>query len=339
MKIVFSKWILVIFLAIASVFMNACGGSSPSKGGNASGVQRIEFKQRSKMMKLYEKTLGNIEDKDPMYLTYNDGQLKRIAYTENSTDIPEYVYYGEDKNNMPDGEGVLFTTNVFNDQIVVTVLYIGNFEKGRFDGYGMKFDLLAKDTELMSLDAYGFTELRYEGIYDKGIFDKKGNLHFKRQHYDFSPNSVPQEYYIPFPAFAMRNDTDMNITLAPHVQKHVNDNFDVILEMKTLLDSGKTVIVTPIPPILDSPIVYAGELSDGKLEGNGKSYHDEVGNLEYDGEWQDDEMDGEGTLYFENGVVKYDGEFKNGLYHGKGTLFNSDGSINFKGKWKKGQID
>ena len=40
-----------------------------------------------------------------------------------------------------------------------------------------------------------------------------------------------------------------------------------------------------------------------------KSYY-ENGNIEYDGEWEGGEYNGNGKFYYENGNIKYEGEWK-----------------------------
>ncbi len=55
-------------------------------------------------------------------------------------------------------------------------------------------------------------------------------------------------------------------------------------------------------------------------EGNGtliyKSGGYQIGN------WRNDEMNGDGSLYYPNGQVAYKGSWLNGHFHGWGVLFN-----------------
>jgi antitoxin component YwqK of YwqJK toxin-antitoxin module len=55
-------------------------------------------------------------------------------------------------------------------------------------------------------------------------------------------------------------------------------------------------------------------------------------NTEYEGDWNNDKMDGFGTFYFSNGA-KYTGEFKDGLMHGHGTYHYRNGD-SFEGEFR-----
>ena len=44
----------------------------------------------------------------------------------------------------------------------------------------------------------------------------------------------------------------------------------------------------------------------------------------YEGDWVNDVIEGEGTLYYPSGRVAYVGEWKNGTFDGKGHTYNSD---------------
>ena len=55
---------------------------------------------------------------------------------------------------------------------------------------------------------------------------------------------------------------------------------------------------------------------------------------EYDGEWQNGVMHGQGTLVWKTGE-RYDGEWKNGKEDGQGVFTHSDGSV-FDGFWSQG---
>ena len=66
---------------------------------------------------------------------------------------------------------------------------------------------------------------------------------------------------------------------------------------------------------------YVGEIKNYKRHGKGKFKSD----LEnYDGDWKDDQKDGDGTLIFSDGT-KYIGQFKNNNFDGKGKMEWKDG--------------
>jgi hypothetical protein len=56
-----------------------------------------------------------------------------------------------------------------------------------------------------------------------------------------------------------------------------------------------------------------------------------VGAEEYEGEWIDDEMNGQGTYKYSSGNI-YSGSWKDGEMHGFGKMVYSDGS-QYEGQW------
>ena len=56
----------------------------------------------------------------------------------------------------------------------------------------------------------------------------------------------------------------------------------------------------------------------------------------YEGDWFDDNMNGQGTFTWANGDM-YVGEFVDSKRHGQGTKTNADGSV-MKGIWEEGGL-
>ena len=54
---------------------------------------------------------------------------------------------------------------------------------------------------------------------------------------------------------------------------------------------------------------YEGEYHNSKRNGNGTSYYDGSGNIEYVGIWKLGEKHGQGTLYTETGDLVFTGNF------------------------------
>ena len=52
----------------------------------------------------------------------------------------------------------------------------------------------------------------------------------------------------------------------------------------------------------------------------------------YDGDWNDEEMNGKGVYYYANGD-KYDGEFNHNKKNGKGVFYYANGG-KYDGEWK-----
>ncbi len=104
---------------------------------------------------------------------------------------------------------------------------------------------------------------------------------------------------------------------------------------------------------------YEGYWKDGKREGNGKMYFNDL--LIYDGGWRNDRFNGIGKRFYPDGSVFY-GEFQDNQRHGfgiivwpdgkkyvgefKGDLFDGDGYVTlddvplleWSGLWESGQI-
>eukprot|EP00298_Acanthocystis_sp_HF-20_P010321 c18798_g1_i1.p1 GENE.c18798_g1_i1~~c18798_g1_i1.p1 ORF type:complete len:307 (+),score=108.57 c18798_g1_i1:16-936(+) len=86
---------------------------------------------------------------------------------------------------------------------------------------------------------------------------------------------------------------------------------------------------------------YEGEVQQGKKHGKGVfTYNDkdrEFGNREkYDGQWKNDQREGEGTLIYEDGS-NYVGEWKNDNWHGKGTHTEKNDFI-YEGQWENNEM-
>ena len=58
------------------------------------------------------------------------------------------------------------------------------------------------------------------------------------------------------------------------------------------------------------------------MHGNGTFIY--ADGKKYIGEWEQNQMHGEGTFYWPNGTAEFQGEFNKGKYHGKGKLIKND---------------
>ena len=67
---------------------------------------------------------------------------------------------------------------------------------------------------------------------------------------------------------------------------------------------------------------YRGEWVNGRKEGRGLQIYQEL-NVQYEGEWQEDQPSGTGRLTEANSSF-YLGEFRAGVKHGKGQYYNSE---------------
>ncbi len=80
---------------------------------------------------------------------------------------------------------------------------------------------------------------------------------------------------------------------------------------------------------------YEGNFNQDQLEGYGILYNPDDTKA-YEGYFHKDNPHGEGTLYFTNGR-KYVGEWKNGAESGRGVLYDADERIIYEGDWSNGK--
>lgn len=63
----------------------------------------------------------------------------------------------------------------------------------------------------------------------------------------------------------------------------------------------------------------------GQKKGNfkhGRGRYDLADGSYFEGEWSENKINGNGTLYFKNGKPEYEGEWRNDLFNGWGTLYS-----------------
>ena len=86
----------------------------------------------------------------------------------------------------------------------------------------------------------------------------------------------------------------------------------------------------------DGNIIYEGEFKNNEFDGKGKRYLDN-GKF-YEGEFINGKYHGKGKLFFENGNF-YEGEFINGKSHGKGIIKNKNNETVYEGEFKYGNFE
>ncbi|CAE7325040.1 PIP5K3 [Symbiodinium sp. CCMP2592] len=82
-------------------------------------------------------------------------------------------------------------------------------------------------------------------------------------------------------------------------------------------------------------IVYEGQFNNDRMDGEG-TYHFSDGRV-YVGAWQKGHMCGKGAMTWPDGS-RYEGEYKNDFRHGQGTLTWPDGR-KYEGQWANGKQD
>lgn len=245
-----------------------------------------------------EKLIENAEElllQTPQYLSM-ESEKDGVYYAVTNLTLGLH-YYGETKNNRPDGFGVIKNGDMF--------IYAGEFDDGRYDGYGIEFHINSgyyfDDTSVCEEFArYGYIpqneveELRcylenyalYEGNWKEGVRHGEGTL--------------------------LRPDTYYLLSAA---------------ELKQFSDQSWVTVCYPF-------YVTTGTYKNGQWHGDVKEY--KFDQLLYDGEYADGQRKGDGIEYHNNKEVKYDGGWDRGYYHGKGTLYDETGVEIYSGKWDHG---
>lgn len=276
-------------------------------------------KMAKKMMKIYEKAM-KADIKDFVYVEeVSKGGIfseKKISYKKTiDKEKAAYKYYGElNKNNEPDGEGILLDKwdddeYDYYSEYFAAVYYIGKFNNGFKEGYGIEYDIDWGG---------GMFKLQYEGEYKKGKYDGKGIVYLG--------SNADIEIEVEFRAILSNQVYGYS-----SYDSDTEYNYDTLFER---YDGNKLTIM----PLFSTLKYYEGKLKNGEFNGEGKEYFGSQGSLSYEGKFKDGTYHGKGTLYFDNGNVKYKGKFRYGEYHGKGKLYDEQGNVVHKGKFKYGKI-
>lgn len=221
-------------------------------------------------------------------------------------DSTEYIYYGKLKKDMPNGKGILLDKSK-----KVIYLYIGEFKKGKKEGFGTVYIVDPIDptgAQTIKDNSIVITMRKaYEGYFKANEFSGKGNRYELADIKKLNLTSSSLSEVVKFP-----------------------DN------MVTYTGSEKTVSFYDISDFYSNIRILTGTFKKDKINGEGKYYSNNV--LRYEGKFKSGDYHGKGKLYYSDGTLKYKGNFKNGNYDGSGTLYNEDGSVKHKGKWKNGDV-
>ena len=79
---------------------------------------------------------------------------------------------------------------------------------------------------------------------------------------------------------------------------------------------------------------FKGEYLNGKRNGKGKEYDDDI--LNFEGEYLNGKRNGKGKEYFKSGDLYFEGEYINGKESGKAKIYYNDGKILFEGEYLDG---
>lgn len=215
-------------------------------------------------------------------------------------DFGEYLYYGDLKDNRPDGYGILFEIPDGFDYLLAyenggyVIRYIGHFANGRFDGLGYLFTESETGASYVSslrpyVESTGenidyfltwANYVEYFGEFSEGYKDGLGNSFGLYDIYFGSYGNESAEIDLDNPRY----------------------NIDI------------------------------GKYKKGQLNGKNKQYIGEY--LYYDGESKNGMFDGYGiTYYVGTNITSYEGEFKSDMRHGTGTSYSETGEIIYQGEW------
>lgn len=344
------RWKIGVVGIIAGVTM---GSITSYAGSNNEGYEYIgksytiqsfpyQYKESIENIEIYEE-MKEIDAESLLLLKEETKLFSSNAYLVKTVkqSQADYYYYGEMKNDKPDGSGVLLKK--WGEAYIP--YYIGEFSKGYRAGYEIEYQY-AMQLE----DVEPFYQVIYEGKYKDGKRNGKGC-----------------EYYTALDALQKIVDRSIEVGFSMEDTSEFEKNAAEAMELVQQTELAYKSVDEKGAFFSEYPLVYVsknkeGNWKNGELEGQSIVY--EVGNyvyaegtfksgvpngkvkllypymdrISYTGNMKNGEFDGKGTLYYETGQIKYKGDFKNGQYSGNGTLYNEDGSIVHKGKFKNGDV-
>ena len=257
---------------------------------------KLEFPDFTKAIQKLQADLSKANNQT-MYV-YDAGWGGDDTYKK-SPQVTSYIYVGEVKDDQPHGVGTVYCEYNWLDRgeqgpdCVYLKCIEGYFEKGKCNGFGIKYkpsledgDLQRINMEIDRLTQYDYetcTRLYYDpvtyiGEYKNG--EQKGTgIKFK----------FPEE-----------SDNDY-ITGRYNMQDYTISTGDF---KKGDLVKGRIY--------LHEHLLYNGELKDGKRTGKGQLYYRNRDELAFDGKFKDDDVL-EGTMYDLDGTVLAEGKWTNDL--------------------------
>lgn len=190
-----------------------------------------------------------------------------------ASDDDIFYYFGESKDGVPDGIGILFDTARYDHPV-----FGGTFDNGRVKGYGIIFDTVTGEI-----------------VFESEKCEYKGDG-------EFLANGMSIQYDN---TWYSDNFNDMHIQAFNEAGYNASDNIPSVLsippsviyegEMKESESSGKGQLYYSI--------YRSGALSTEEIL---------YGPIEYDGDWKYDTFNGDGKYYKQDGSLEYEGQFRDG---------------------------
>ena len=318
--------IMILGCALLTLTLSACGGAkepdAASINANTIAAQFLvtqyeyaaanqiplqSFSEQSKLAGWYEENAVAL-DKAPEELLFVEptGFSDRYELTRRESG---YYYVGELKDNQPDGFGMILQRDTLRsdyDDPTYSYLYIGSFEKGLYEGYGLLF-------RVPTIDNGGYGDLNT--IFQYVTEDQTSDL-FQRWYLGGSN-------YVVYEGMFHKGERD---GLGNSFSTSIANTVDYSTDPQTAMDRGLTYWIN------------TGEFKDDQMDGAVRQYC--AGYLYYDGEMKDGERSGDGKEYYMGSTqLRYEGEFDHDTYDGKGTMYAEDGSEIYSGKWRDGDYD
>lgn len=247
-------------------------------------------------------SISNIENASNSFLYVTISNVLGADRYKLTSEASNYVYNGDTKDNYADGFGVLLRYSDFGygaievDGRYYNIVYIGHFEEGRFNGYGLKF------------------------------YEPDGNEYsiFKNR---CSSEPTSEEYLAYYHGWL--NYIEYEGMFENGKKNGLGNSYYADLELRSYMPDF--IIETAISDVQYDELIV-GSFKNDEVSGKCKIYT--MGSLIYDGEMKNSQKHGFGCLYNNNGQLEYEGEFKNDMKDGKGKLYDANGNIIYDGDWK-----
>lgn len=87
-------------------------------------------------------------------------------------------------------------------------------------------------------------------------------------------------------------------------------------------------------------IYYSGEWEDNQINGEGIIFHDVYPEQkEAEGSFENGELNGDGKTFYQSGTLKEEGTFAEGKLEGNGKTYYTNGNLHLEGKFTAGDLD
>ena len=264
---------------------------------------------------LTNQNVARIEEKEDSKILFSKGSYYEVSDLAKddlqSSDEFSYdaIYYiGDLKKNKPDGEGAIFILSDSGTQL----MYAGQFNEGRIDGEGAVFSGKGFGNTVVEIADYK-NNLKDGDVIEYNISDEVALNEFYMNAWDEYIDSYFGEY---------DRDTQNEI-LADLFERDPMSLGTFMKICYSAIEEPDMFTIRLSYPVIRPIISYQGEMENGEYDGKGTLYG-RLGTLWYKGELK------EGQL---KNTVEYEGDFRNNTFDGNGTLYNDDGTVRKKGEF------